>query len=101
MKLPEDVEVVFHFYEKRKLYEGYRPIHKVLDNYLTTGRHHYNDTSEETNEVEGTITFISPDAYPRSLWVGKNIDMSDGEKSIGYATVVKILNPILEAEREE
>ena len=36
-----DIEVVFHFNDNRKLFEGYRPAH-LIDGYnLTTGVHHY------------------------------------------------------------
>ena len=90
-----DVEAVFHFEKDRKLYEGYRPAHLIKENYLTTGVHHYFNT-DETNNAKGMIAFLSPEYYPHCLWCGKNIDMYEGSRYIGYAEITKIINPLLE-----
>jgi elongation factor Tu len=95
-----DVEVFFEFTDVRKvpIYDGYRPTHLIKDNYLTSGIHHYyNATTVLPNETAtGTITFITPEAYPSCLWVGKKINIQEGERIIGFATITKIFNPILE-----
>jgi elongation factor Tu len=95
-----DVEVFFEFNGVRKvpIYDGYRPAHLIKDNYLTSGIHHYyNVTTVLPNETAiGTITFITPEAYPSCLWIGKKINIQEGERIIGFATITKILNPILE-----
>lgn len=52
-------------------------------------------------EIKGTITFISPEAYPACLWIGKKIAMYEGENIVGYATVTNIFNSILFKEKEE
>ena len=94
-----DVEVLFEFIGTRKypVADGYRPMHLVMGNYLTTGVHHYyNVQTVPTNgTAKGTITFISPEAYPNSLWVGKKINIQEGERIVGYATILKVLNPAL------
>ncbi len=92
-----DVEVVFHFDEARILYNGYRPIHRILPNYLTTGLHIYNNPGEEKQTDKGTVTFISPEYYPHSLSVGQTIHFYDGNKHLGYIEIVKVLNKVLEA----
>ncbi len=51
---------------------------------------------ENTEEIRGTITFISPENYPDSLWIGKKIAMYEGSQVIGYATILQIFNPVLE-----
>ena len=95
-----DVEVVFEFNGTRKTpaADGYRPTHLVNDNYLTTGVHHYYDVKQvlPTGTAKGTITFLSPEAYPHCLWVGKKINIQEGERIVGYATITKIFNPLLE-----
>lgn len=92
-----DVEVLFVFLDNRKkIGNGYRPAHKVKDNYLTTGLHQYYDVSTDNGAVKGVITFISPEAYPACLWIGKTIEMYEGSHLIGYATVLQIFNSILE-----
>lgn len=97
---PPDVEVTFHFNGKRHhpMINGFRPAHRVKDDYLTTGMHRYfNKTMVLPDEtVRGTITFITPPYYPKCLWVGKEIEIIDGY-AIGYAVIEKIMNPILDA----
>ena len=94
-----DVEVVFEFVGIRRYpaTDGYRPMHLVTDNYLTSGVHHYYEvqTVPPNGTARGTITFITPDAYPHCLWVGKKINIQEGEKIVGYATILKVLNPDL------
>ena len=73
---------------KNPVYTGYRPAHLVKDDYLTTGVHHYYDKEKvELGEmVLGTITFITPEAYPNCIWVGKkNIN----SRSIPYRGVCR------------
>lgn len=76
---------------------GYRPAHLVKEDYLTTGVHHYyNKESVLPGEsIIGTITFITPEAYPHCLWEGKKMNIQEGNKVVGYATVLKIFNELL------
>ncbi|MDR0913854.1 MAG: hypothetical protein LBM65_01620 [Oscillospiraceae bacterium] len=94
-----DIEVIFEFNGTRTnpALDGYRPSHLVNDKYLTTGIHHYYYVDEvpPDGKAKGTITFITPEAYPSCLWIGKKIYIQEGYKIVGYATVIKILNPIL------
>ena len=94
-----DVEAIFKFNGTRKTpaADGYRPAHLVKDNYLTTGIHHYYKVSEvEPNgTARGTITFLTPEEYPRCLWVGKKVNIQEGGRIVGYALITKIFNPIL------
>ena len=69
----------------------------VTDNYLTTGVHHYNYTKFVPSDgtATGTITFLTPEAYPHCLWEGKTIAIQEGDHIVGYATITKVLNPLL------
>ena len=95
-----DVEVVFEFTgaKAKPTYNGYRPAHLVKDDYLTTGIHNYYGVEcvVPNTKIKGTITFITPEAYPNCLWVGKEIDIQEGSIVVGKATVVKVLNKTLE-----
>lgn len=95
-----DVEVTFRFNGTRlgPVADGYRPAHRVREDYLTTGVHHYFGVLEVAPDgvARGTITFITPEAYPACLWEGKEIPIQEGERVVGTATVETILNPILE-----
>ncbi len=78
---------------------GYRPAHKVRGDYLTTGEHHYFGCDQvfPGQTVHGTITFITPDAYPHCLRVGCVIDIQEGGRLVGHARITRIMNALLEA----
>ena len=94
-----DVEVLFEFNGTRRTpaADGYRPHHLIMDDHLTTGIHHYYeaDTVAPNGTAKGTITFITPEAYPKSLWIGKKINIQEGARIVGYATVLKVFNSAL------
>ena len=85
-----DVEVIFEFNGTRKnpSKDGYRPAHLVMDNYLTTGIHHYYGVAcvPPNGKAKGTITFLSPESYPHCLWIGKRITIQEGAHVVGYAS---------------
>lgn len=104
MQLKPDVEAIFEFIGSRKdkLYEGYRPAHLIHENYLTSGVHSYYNLGVDTDkELKGTITFISPEAYPACLWIGKQITMYEGKTVVGHATITNIFNSILCENKKE
>ncbi len=94
-----DVEVLFELNNTRTgpAYDGYRPAHMITDGCLTTGVHHYYNTNTlfPNKCAYGTITFIDPEAYPKTLWIGKKITIQEGEHIVGYATILKIYNKTL------
>lgn len=102
MNILPDVEAIFEFNGTRitPATNGYRPAHLVMENYLTTGIHHYHevDSVPPNGTARGTITFLSPDAYPHCLWVGKKINIQEGARIVGYATIINIYNPVLQSE---
>jgi len=77
---------------------GYCPNHEVLENYLTSGRHEYMDKDEVWPGEAATahIWFISPEAYPGRLWIGREVRVQEGSRLVGYAKVTKIFNKLLE-----
>ena len=102
-RLP-DVEVIFEFNGTRinPATNGYRPAHLIMDDYLTTGIHHYYkvDSVPPNGTARGTITFLTPKVYPHCLWIGKKINIQEGARIVGYATITHIYNPILEKEEK-
>lgn len=93
---PPDVEAFFSFNDVRKspARDGYRPAHRLTDTCLTTGVHYYYDVGSVPPgaSARGTITFLSPEAYPHCLWVGKRIPMQEGAHVVGYAVITRIDN---------
>ena len=95
-----DIAVEFRFIgvRKRNIYDGFRAIHLLPNNYFTSGLHRYlgTDVIKPDGIVSGWITFITPEAYPKSLKIGTVIPIYDPPNVIiGYATVKQIFNPIL------
>lgn len=98
-----DVEVLFTFLKteeggrKYPCCSGYRPDHLIKDDYLTTGVHQYKDKIKVLpgESAIGTITFITPEAYPHCLWEGKIINIQEGSRIVGLAKVTKIYNDLL------
>lgn len=97
MILEPDVEALLKFvgYRKRKIFNRYKPAHLVIDDYLTSGVHNYDNLDENSeDEIKGTITFLSPKEYTGSIWVGRVIEIYEGKSLVGYAKITKIFNPI-------
>ena len=99
-----DVEVEFRFNGTRinPVVSGYRPDHLIKEGYLTSGVHKYfkEDIVMPDETVCGTITFMSPEAYPHCLWVGKEINIQEGARIVGCAVVKQIFNPLLNSHIE-
>lgn len=102
MNTSPDVEVIFEFNGKRMTpaIDGYRPAHLVTDDYLTTGVHHYYEVHSvpPNGTARGTITFLTPEVYPHCMWIGKKFSIQEGERIVGYATVTKVFNLLLQSE---
>ena len=102
MNKSPDVEVIFEFNGTRmnSVSDGYRTAHLIVDDYLTTGIHHYYDVDSvpPNGTAKGTITFISPEAYPHCLWIGKIINIQEGARIVGHAIITDIYNPLLRLE---
>ena len=76
---------------------GYRPLHKVHENYMSSGHHQYPDVDEVSpGEVTKVLIWlISPDVYPASMWSGREIEISEGNRAMGVVKVTKVLNAAL------
>ena len=95
-----DIEVTFTFLGVRHnpSVNGYRPTHQITYQLLTCGTHQYYgaDHAPLKGTIDGTITFISPDAYPHSIRIGQVIPIMEGSRLIGHAKVNKIFNSFLQ-----
>jgi len=102
-RLP-DAEVTFELTSNRdngqvkQVFSGYRPIYEVKSDYWTSTHHEFIDsdvvTTGESRRAE--VWFLTPEAYPGVLWVGKVLRVAEGSRQIGVATVLAIANPLLE-----
>jgi translation elongation factor EF-Tu-like GTPase len=103
MHRSHDIEGEFYIFaaaqsgRRTPAYSGYRPQHKIHDNYQTSGQHEYlNATQVAPGETVSTkIWLLTPDVYPNSLWVGRKIGVFEGARQVGTFTVSRIVNDVL------
>lgn len=86
---------------KVSVFSGMRPAVKIRDDYMTTSVITFNDSSTKAGVYDAEVTFISPEYYPNSLWIGKKLEVYEGAKQIAYLTITEILNPILDRDGEK
>lgn len=103
MNHPPDIEATFLLLgthisgRKGPVFSGYRPIHKIHENYFTSGLHEYIGAGqvEPGKSVSAAVWFVTPEVYPKSLWIGREIDVTEGSRTVGTLTVTKINNELL------
>jgi len=77
----------------------FRPVFDIREDYKTSGQIDLIDKEGLNFGEEGlaNITFLSHEAYPRTLWIGRKITFGGEGKNIsGYVIVTKIFNKLLE-----
>lgn len=81
------------------LQSGIRPVALIKDDYLTSVHIDFDnvDILYEQEVIDVSVTFITPEVYPGTLWIGKTIKLQVGAQLWGFLTVTEILNPLLKA----
>ena len=104
-----DIEGKFHLFDTKQsgrqtpVFSCYRPIHKLYNNYLSSGHHIYPDVQSVApgDTVKVCAWLVTPEVYPACLWIGREIDvMEGGEQVVGKLTVTQIFNEILHGDAE-
>jgi hypothetical protein len=101
MQTPADIEGSFHLLGKGgrlgAVRSGYRPAHKIFDNYFSSGRHEYVGIDELPlgATAHAYVWLLTPEVYPQSLWVGRVIGVYEGSKLVGQLKISAIHNPVL------
>jgi hypothetical protein len=85
----------------RTVFSNYSPQYAVLDDYQTSARHQFLDgkAASTGRPARALVWLLTPEVYPSCLWVGRGLNVLEGSRIVGRATVVRILNPVL-ASRE-
>jgi elongation factor Tu len=83
--------------KKRSVLSGYRPNYAVRPDYLTSVHHQFVGVHEVSPGGEGraNVWFLTPEAYPHTLWPGRKISVSEGSTLVGSAIILSVFNPIL------
>ncbi|WP_157638769.1 hypothetical protein [Burkholderia ubonensis] len=82
----------------KEVISGYRPIYKVRADYLSSAHHEFVDTAGICTGQQGRaeVWLLWPEAYPRTFWIGRRVEVAEGTRVVGVAEVLQILNPLLE-----
>lgn len=101
MKREADIEGIFELFADSgragPVCSGYRPGHKIHENYISSGEHQYID-SEWVSLGESANTklwLITPEVYPASIWIGRELEVSEGTNIVGKFIVTGVLNETL------
>ena len=88
---------MFRLTREKPVRSGYRPVYDIRPDYWTSTLHEFVDTDEVATGAEAPahVWFITPEVYPHTLWVGRVLTVAEGERPVGTATILEILNPIL------
>lgn len=100
---PPDAEIEFKLTEPtpegtvKRVLSGYRPTYEIKPDYWTSTHHEFAKVGGVTaGEVSfAEVWFISPEAYPNSLWIGRIITVGEGVRPVGTAKVVCVFNQAL------
>ncbi len=109
MSRPSDFEGELHLFnlmvggKQNPVFSGYMPLHKVYDDYLTSGKHEYpvKHCVAPGETATALVWLITPEVYPGCLWIGRELDVLEGSSNVvGKLTVSKIFNEILAGSAE-
>jgi hypothetical protein len=81
----------------KRVLSGYRPIYDVRPDYWTSVHHEFAHGEEVSTggRAIADVWFISPEAYPHSLWPGRVLNVAEGSRLVGKAVIEQVLNPVL------
>ncbi|CAG9191469.1 hypothetical protein PSP6_110016 [Paraburkholderia tropica] len=82
----------------KEVVSGYRPTYKVRAGYWSSAHHEfvYAATVCTGQQCEAEVWLLSPEAYPHTFWLGRRVEVVEGARIVGVASVLKIVNPLLE-----
>lgn len=109
MLRPHDLTGILYLFtaeqggRQQAVLSGYRPLHKLYDNYFSSGKHEYpeNGSANPGEVTVARVWLITPEVYPASIWVGRQLEILESPcKVVGTLTVQEIINPILRGNAE-
>lgn len=83
---------------KTPIFSGIRPTIKVKEDYLSSALIEFESEMVDGFVESVNIMFVSPEYYPKSLWVGKRLEVYEGARVVAYVTVTEIVNKILDSD---
>jgi hypothetical protein len=76
---------------------GYRPLYDVRPDYWSSAHHEFINTDRVTTGEQSLaeVWLLSPEAYPQTFWIVRQLNVAGGSRVIGTVEVLQILNPSL------
>jgi len=101
-RLP-DAEVLFELTalrgtgEEKIVASGYSPIYDIRPDDWTSTQHEFIEVTEVRTgqKARAHVWFLNPECYPGTLWPGRVLNVAEGSRIVGRASVLAVLNPIL------
>ena len=83
--------------EVKRVGSGYRPAYDIKPDYWTSVHHVFMEDREVATgeKARAEVWFLTPDVYPETLWVGRVLNVAEGSRKIGIATILEVHNEIL------
>jgi hypothetical protein len=100
---PADARVLFKLTSltfeglEKRVYSGYRPVYAVRPDYWPSVHHEFSSAAGVATgeEVSAEVWFLTPEAYPKTLWVGRELAVAEGSREVARATVAEVFNRVL------
>ena len=88
--------------KRKTVLSGYRPIYDIRPDYWTSTHHEFTSVTELSTGEETTakVWFLTPEVYPKTLWVGRVLRVAEGSRQVGTATIEAVLNQGLQKDEE-
>ena len=85
----------------RRVLDGCRPQYRIRSDYLTSALHRFIGATEviSGDSIEAELWLLTPEHYPGTLRVGRRIEVSEGSRVVGQASVLEVFNPVLLGDR--
>ena len=82
---------------KTSICSGYKGQHLIKENYQTSGNIQLIDKNilNPGETATAFVNYLSPDFYPKTLWIGKEMELKEGGRIVGRTIVKEIYNKIL------
>ena len=82
---------------KKPIHNAYRGAHLIKEDYLTSASLDFVDVEilQPGDSAKAFVNYLSPEVYPKSLWIGKEMNIQEGGRLVGKATILEIYNETL------
>lgn len=81
----------------KRVLSGYRPLYAIAPDLWTSTYHEFIGVPHVDTgaRARAEVWLLAPEQYPGTLWVGRELKVSEGSRDIGVATVVAVHHPLL------